>query len=191
MTRVLVFPEGENSSPVIAVDWENIQRSEAAYQTDLTFTHPLMIRKIKIDMKGPIHEYFGISRLSLVGAGETVNMIVSGMTSVDEMCLQVAAGKKVEGNRVELDSCVKSMAAGDGRELFKYTHTNQLEVLLSDPPLCVAVASGKVIAGEKLVIQDCIAALREQDGRSTFKPTSNSQIRLVAGNGRQEFFFTH
>jgi len=57
-----------------------------------------------------------------VDESKTTFMIMSGITSGSEMCLVAEGGATgVDGTSVMLEPCLESIAAGDGRELWKFS----------------------------------------------------------------------
>lgn len=108
--------------------------------------------------------YFGINDASLL-VEPYAFMLVSGMAaSSGESCL-VAQGKALA-----TQSCLSSIAAGDGREVFKLESDGSLAHLPSKQ--CVAAVGGA------LALQSCAAAARANDGRSAWSIAASGEIQL-------------
>ena len=104
-------------------------------------------------------------------------MVISGMSSPEELCLTVENGMvDVEGAEVTLMPCVSGIAAGDGRELFTLQPNGQLLSALGN--LCVGLAENDVSDGWRLVLLKCDFAAKAGDGRSTFEQLGNGQMKL-------------
>jgi hypothetical protein len=80
------------------------------------------------------------------------------------------------GAVVAVVNCLKSVAAGDGGDVFKFNAESQL-VYLHDGR-CVVLANGDAAAGGSFVLQDCGDAAITNDGRSSFELTAGGQLKL-------------
>jgi len=84
-------------------------------------------------------------------------MVISGITSGSEMCLVDA-----DGASVMLEPCVEAIAAGDGRELFKFSQGGAIETVEGNK--CLKVDKGAV-------------SLTSCSHASAFEITSSGQIK--------------
>ena len=64
----------------------------------------------------------GVYTVASVDESKATFMIMAGITSGSEMCLVAEGGATgVDGASVMLEPCLESLAAGDGRELWKFS----------------------------------------------------------------------
>jgi len=78
-----------------------------------------------------------------VDESKTTFMIMSGITSGSEMCLVVEGGATgVDGASVMLEPCLESIAAGDGRELWKFSSGGAIQS--SEGNKCLKVTQDSV-----------------------------------------------
>lgn len=96
-----------------------LQRSHsysAAYNEVFKLDSPVEAKFIRLTLRGSINEYFGIREIHIVGAGNPLFVIKSGISSpAGEMCLQLEEGRKENNTAVILDLCTHAIAAADGR----------------------------------------------------------------------------
>lgn len=96
--------------------------------------------------------------------GSPAFALVAGITAAEEQCLSVAGGAvHTAGAEVTLESCLSSIAAGDGRELWQFRDNGELENVVGKK--CIEVAGAKVLLGE------C-------GHGSSFDVTESGQLRL-------------
>ncbi|CRH01558.1 LCCL domain-containing protein, putative [Plasmodium relictum] len=177
LVKISVSPDGENFKTVIP--YKRISGNEASFEEIYFFKKLEEAISIKIGLKNPIHKYFGIREVKIIGGGNPYFLLLSGVTSEHEMCLQVEEGLiNIDNTSVILDSCVNALSSGDGRELWKTNSNNQIISAFSDPPKCLAVINLDNLENNKIVLYDCLRALEDGDGKSNWIFESNSQIRL-------------
>ncbi|CAD2110869.1 LCCL domain-containing protein [Plasmodium vinckei] len=177
LVSIFVSSDGEHYKNVIP--YKKISSTESSFDEIYFFKKLEEVTSIKIGLKNAIHKYFGIREVKIIGGGNPYFLLLSGITSEQEMCLQVEEGLINNDNTsVILDSCINALASGDGRELWKTNSNNQIISALSDPPKCLAVINLDNLENNKLVLYDCLRALEDGDGKSNWIFESNSQIRL-------------
>ncbi|KAI4836902.1 LCCL domain-containing protein [Plasmodium brasilianum] len=177
LVSLSVSADGENYKNVIP--YRRISGNEASFDEIYFFKKLEEATSIKIGLKNAIHKYFGIREVKIIGGGNPHFLLLSGITSEHEMCLQVEEGLINNDNTsVILDSCINALAAGDGRELWKTNSNNQIISAFSDPPKCLSVINLDNLETNKIVLYDCLRALEDGDGKSNWIFESNSQIRL-------------
>ena len=76
-----------------------------------------------------------------------------------------------QGTRAATQSCLSSIAAGDGREVFQFESDGLLVHLPSKH--CLVAAAGAV------ALQSCASAVRANDGRSFWSVSSTGEIQLA------------
>ena len=81
-----------------------------------------------------------------------------------------------EGAAVVLEECVRSVAAGDGRELWKLQPNGQLVNIVGGK--CAGLVDNDVASGH-VALMDCDAALKSNDGRSQFEMLGRGQLKLA------------
>lgn len=105
-----------------------------------------------------------------------VFMVIAGMSSSQELCLSVENGRvDVEGADIILEPCVAAIAAGDGREQWKYQNGQLLNVAGGK---CAGLEENSVIGGGHVVLLDCDDAAGQKDGRSAWELQGNGQMKL-------------
>ncbi|CRG94563.1 LCCL domain-containing protein, putative [Plasmodium gallinaceum] len=177
LVKISVSADGENFKTVIP--YKRISGNEASFEEIYFFKKLEEVISIKIGLKNPIHKYFGIREVKIIGGGNPYFLLLSGITSENEMCLQVEEGLINNDNTsVILDSCINALSSGDGRELWKTNSNNQIISAFSDPPKCLSVINLDNLENNKIVLYDCLRALEDGDGKSNWIFESNSQIRL-------------
>jgi len=93
-------------------------------------------------------------------------MMVSGVSSSEEMCLAAADGSvDTEGADVVLEPCAAAVAAGDGRELWQRLPNGQIANSLGNK--CIGAPQGDVV-----VLTAC-------DGGSVWEAQGNGQLKLA------------
>ncbi|CAG9474050.1 unnamed protein product [Plasmodium vivax] len=177
LVSISVSSDGENYKNVIP--YRRISGNEASFDEIYFFKKLEEVVSVKIGLKNAIHKYFGIREVKIIGGGNPYFLLLSGITSDNEMCLQVEEGLVNNDNTsVILDSCINALASGDGRELWKTNSNNQIISAFSDPPKCLSVINLDDLEKNKIVLYDCLRALEDGDGKSNWIFESNSQIRL-------------
>jgi len=105
-----------------------------------------------------------------VAADSPSFMLVSGISSSEEMCVVVDSGNvDSEGADVVLESCAMAIAAGDGRDLWQRLPDGQIS----------NVAGGRCVgtSGDTVVLMAC-------DGGSTWETTASGQLKLGRDKGQ-------
>merc|ERR1719330_2290865 len=74
------------------------------------------VKSLIVLMKAPMPwGYFGLNDVSLVATGDESFMVVNGATSSSgEQCLIAS------GSDLSVEACLDAIAAGDGRDVFKF-----------------------------------------------------------------------
>ncbi|KAJ1610110.1 CpCCP2 [Cryptosporidium canis] len=161
-----------------AVDWTTNRLSSKEFEQKLYFKEkPIRIRRVRIGMRNPVHNFFGINFTGLLVVGAPVVQLTSGITSMtEEFCWQIENGDiYTKGAELVLGSCIEAVASGDSREIFEFNSKGQLFNPLSK--LCVQLKDN-IVGGEALVLDDCRKA---SDGSGLFELMPNNQLRLARG----------
>ncbi|KAK2196587.1 bifunctional Ricin B [Babesia duncani] len=108
---------------------------------------------LRLTLRGATSEYFGIRYVHIVGGGDPLFIIKSGISSTKgEMCLQLENGKTDSMTRVILDTCSHAIAAADGRELWRQDHRQRIFSAISYPPMYLTSVEpskqGYLVVGE-------------------------------------------
>ena len=116
-------------------------------------------------------------------AGEAA-MVVSGVTSKDEVCLVAENGSSDQrGALLTAEVCEEAISAGDGRELFVMTESGQLKSAVGG--LCAILAGNSAAGGGEIELDDCEAvrhgSLRLR-GNYSFRARSGTASRLLKSN---------
>lgn len=113
-----------------------------------------------------------------------VNMI-SGITAEEEYCLSVQGGIGVDGAALVLESCAKTVAFGDGRDMFSLQPSGQL---LNVPGgKCASVGESEIKEGAFVSLADCESASRweiQSNGQLKLKSTADyclTQVGVAPG----------
>ena len=165
--KVLVSSDGGNFEE--AACWRMSSRSEVSYEETVLFNDVQSVKALTVVMKAPMPwGYFGLNDASLLTEGDEAFMIVSGAAPHSgEQCLAVS------GRGLSAQACLDAVAAGDGRDVFKFQGDQLFHVASG---MCVALAHGD---GNQVGLQDCAAAARAQDGRASWELTSDAQLKLA------------
>merc|ERR1719263_1568786 len=108
-------------------------------------------------------------------------MIVSGVTSADEMCMVAENGSADQrGALLTAEACDQAIGAGDGRELFMLTESGQLKSAVGG--LCAILAGNSAAGGGEIELDDCEAAAETGDGRSFWALAPSGQLTLAGGS---------
>ena len=93
-------------------------------------------------------------------------MLVSGVTSGDEMCIVAEnGGSDQRGALLTAEACEEAVAAGDGRELFVMTESGQLKSAVGG--LCAILAGNSAAGGGTVELDDCEAVRPSRGGRGS------------------------
>ena len=164
--KVISSSDGGNFEE--AACWRATSRSEVSYTETVMFDSVRAVKALTVVMKAPMSwGYFGLNGVSLLSSGDESFMVVSGAaSSLGERCLTVAgAGLASEG-------CLDAIAAGDGRDVFKF-HGDQIVHTASN--MCIALKGG---SPGKVGLQDCAVATKTQDGRSSWELAADGQLKM-------------
>ena len=164
--KVLVSSDGGNFEEASA--WRSASRNEVAYTEMVMFDTPRAVKAVTVVMKAPLSwSYFGLNDVRLLSSADESFMIISGATSASgEQCVVAS------GSELLLEGCLDAIAAGDGRDVFKFQGGQLVHVASA---LCVSVASG---VGGHVGLHDCDLTAKALDGRSLWEVTPDSQLRM-------------
>ncbi|CEL91617.1 unnamed protein product [Vitrella brassicaformis CCMP3155] len=95
-----------------ALPMRTAPRTEESFDQDLLFDAPRRVKAMQVVMGRPVHDFYGINTLRLIGYGVPTVTLISGITSIgEEQCLQVEHGRvHTAGARVTLASCLEAAA---------------------------------------------------------------------------------
>ena len=160
--RVLTSPDGSNFEE--AACWRKTGKSDDSFVETLVFNRDYRAKLVTIAMRGAGRSgYMAIGDVVLESSSSEPTMIVSGVTSTDEMCLVAENGSADQrGSLVTVEACASAIASGDGRELFAMTESGQLK---SASGLCAILAGNSAAGGGEIELDDCEAAAETDDGR--------------------------
>ena len=82
----------------------------------------------------------------------------------------------LDGAAVVLEDCIRSVAAGDGRELWKLQPNGQLVNVVGGK--CAGLVDNDVVSGQ-IALMDCDTALKSNDGRSQFEMLGRGQLKFA------------
>ncbi|EDO08197.1 LCCL domain family protein [Babesia bovis T2Bo] len=148
--------------------------SKPSYKEVFKLDAPVEAKFVRLTLRGPINEYFGIREVHIVGAGNPLFVIKSGISSpLGEMCLQLEEGRRDNNTRVILDLCTYAIAAADGRDLWRHDSRQRLVSAVTKPPKCLTSVNPNKIG--PLVIADC---KDDGDDQCRWEFLGNGQISL-------------
>ena len=165
--QILVSSDGGNFEE--ASSWRAASRSEVSYRETIIFERTQKVKAVSIVMKSPMPwGYFGLNDVTLLSSGEEAFMIIAGERSANsEQCLTAS------GTEVLTKSCLDSVAAFDGREIFKFQDKRLLHVASG---LCVGAIGNEVY---EIELQDCNFASDGHGVRVSWELTANAQLKLA------------
>ncbi|GFE53259.1 F5 8 type C domain containing protein, putative [Babesia ovis] len=148
--------------------------NKPSYKEVFKLDAPVEAKFVRLTLRGPVNEYFGIREVHIVGAGDPLFVIKSGISSPSgEMCLQLEEGRRDNNTRVILDLCTHAIAAADGRDLWRHDSRQRLVSAVTNPPKCLTSVSPNKIGA--LVIADC---KDEGDEQCRWEFVGNGQVSL-------------
>lgn len=164
--QILVSSDGGNFEE--ASCWRATTRSEVAYRETIMFERPQKVKAVSIVMKSPMPwGYFGLNDVALLTSGDESFMIVIGEGSAQgERCLTGV------GSNIVVDSCLKSLASLDSREVFRFRNQRLVHVASG---LCVAAAGDESYA---VALRDCEKTSDAHLIRSVWQLTASAQLKL-------------
>ncbi|GFE54685.1 LCCL domain-containing, putative [Babesia ovis] len=124
---------------------------------------------VRVAMKGQVNAYFGIEYVQFHGEPNPVFSIQAGITSIDDLCLQVD-----ETGEVVLESCVAAIAGFKFNDIWGYNEKRQLYNPATK--LCMTLENNVETEGGRIVMMDCNQ--QEGGGVSSWDLLPNNQIKL-------------
>jgi len=167
--KVLTSSDGGNFEE--ATFWRAPKRTQVSYEDIVMFEAAQNVKALTIVMRSSMPwGYFGLNDVSLIAEPGPM-MLVSGVSSgAGELCLVATA------TSVWSESCLRSIAAGAGEEVFLWNEASQ--IVSATTGQCVSLANGDTARGGKVVLQDCGEASEAGDGRSNFELTASGQLKF-------------
>lgn len=133
-----------------------------SYSEYVPFPTPIWGKRLRIQMKDPAFNFFGIYRVEAWIKEWTV-MLKTAAQSDNEGCLIMADGSGKDHRELQLMDCTEAIAAGDGREL--WTLHNNFQITSYVGGKCIEAAEGDVSDGARIQINDCWMSESAGDGR--------------------------
>jgi len=179
--RVLTSPDGSNFEE--AACWQPSGKHEDSFVQTIEFSRTFRAQVVAIAMRtSGTSGYFSISDVSLQTASDEPIMLISGITSDEEMCVVTENGNSAQaGALITLQSCNSAISAGDGRELWKMSESGQLVSVVGNK--CVVLGGNSAFGGGMVELSDCEAAAETGDGRSFWNLSPNAQLSMARGGG--------
>ena len=143
------------------------------------------VKALSIVMRDPMSwQYFGINDVTLI-VEPYAFMMVSGATGpTGERCLVA------HGAGLAMEPCLSAIAAGDGREIFRFNGEDQL--VNAETSKCMTLLNADTSMGGKLALETCTTATEANDGRSSWGLTTAGQLKLATiGNYCLDVSATH
>jgi len=152
--------------------WRWFYKSYAEY---IPFGSPVWAKRIRIQMRESVFNYFGIYRVEAWMKSWTV-MLKTAAQGDNDGCLISADGSGKDGREIQLMDCTEAIAAGDGREL--WTIQNNFEITSYVGEKCIEAAEGDTSDGARIQINDCWVSKSAGDGREKWVMDHNGLTRL-------------
>ncbi|UKK02511.2 hypothetical protein MACK_002604 [Theileria orientalis] len=142
-------------------------------EQELVFPKKIRAKYVQIRMKGQVNGYFGITFVQFIGEENPVFRIQSGITSVEDMCLQVDTT-----GEVVLESCITAISKFEFKDVWRYNNKRQVYNPISK--LCLTLENNIETEGGTLRMLPCKNEKGEDytDGRNSWTFTSNNQIKM-------------
>ena len=166
--KLLTSQDGGNFEE--AACWQKPSRPDASLVETVLFDTPQNAQALSVAMRDPMPwKYFGINDVTLIVEPYAFMLISGAKSSLGELCLVA------RGSGLGTEPCLKAVAAGDGREIFKFNGASQI---VNAGGKCMTLVNGDVSMGGKLALETCATAADADDGRSSWALTSTSQLKL-------------
>ena len=166
--KLLTSEDGGNFEE--AACWQKPSSPDASLVETILFDTPQKAKALSIAMRGPMPwKYFGINDVTLIVEPYSFMLISGAPSSLGELCLVS------RGSELGLEPCLKAIASGDGREVFKFNDVNQI---VDAGAKCITLTNGDVSMGGKLALEKCSTAAEADDGRSSWAMTDAGQLKL-------------
>lgn len=133
----------------------------------ISFKKKVEAQYVKVTMKGQINGYFGIEFVQFHGEPNPVFRIQSGITSIEDMCLQVD-----ESGEVVLESCISAIAGFKFNDIWRYNEKRQIYNPVS--MLCMTLQDDVDTEGGKIVMLPC----DKYTSGNSWDLLPNNQIKL-------------
>ena len=133
-----------------------------AYSEYIPFETPIWAKHIRIQMREPVFQYFGIYRVEAWIRQWTVMLKVAAESDTD-WCLVMSDGSGNDGRAVEAMECIEAIAIGDGREI--WTLQNNFQITSYVGGKCIELADGETNDDSRIQINDCWNSNGAGDGR--------------------------
>ncbi|AFZ81067.1 hypothetical protein BEWA_004750 [Theileria equi strain WA] len=140
---------------------------------EILFPRKVRTRSVQIKMKGQVNDYFGISFVQFIGEENPLFRIQSGITSIEDMCLQVD-----DTGEVVLDSCISAIANLTFGDVWRYNDKKQLYNPVTN--LCMTLENNIETDGGRIMMLPCTEKNGDDynDGRNSWVLLPNNQIKL-------------
>lgn len=135
----------------------------------ITFKRKVDAQFVKVTMKGQANGYFGIEFVQFQGEPNPVFRIQAGITSIDNMCLQVD-----DSGEVVLESCISAIASFRFNDLWRYNEKRQIYNPTTN--LCMTLENDVATDGGRIVMLPCDKDAGK--GINSWDVMPNNQIKL-------------
>ena len=153
-----------------AACWQKPSRPDVSIVETVMFDTPQKAQALTIAMRDPMPwKYFGINDVTLIVEPYAFMLVSGAKSSLGELCLVA------RGSGLGTEPCLKAVAAGDGREIFRFNDVGQI---VDAGAKCMTLVDGDASMGGKLALETCATAADADDGRSSWALTSSSQLKL-------------
>ena len=139
--------------------WRWFYKSYAEY---VPFSTPIWARRIRIQMRESVFNYFAIYKVEAWIKQWTV-MLKTAANGDNDGCLVTADGSGKDGREIQLMDCTEAIATGDGRELWIIQNNFQITSYVGEK--CMESAQGDTSDGARVQINDCWISNGAGDGR--------------------------
>ena len=153
--------------------WRWFYKSYAEY---IPFGSPVWAKRLRIQMRESVFNYFGIYRVEAWMKSWTVMLKTAAQGDNEEGCIISADGSGKDGRELQLMDCTEAIAAGDGREL--WTIQNSFEITSYVGGKCIEAAEGDTSDGARVQINDCWVSKSAGDGREKWVMDHSGLTRL-------------
>lgn len=153
-----------------------------SFDEKITFDIPIFAKYLKISMRMPFNQYYGIYKLSMFTKTNSLIMLkaISALSKEknedSNLCLSPLNGKETESTPIIAANCLNVIAFGDNRNIFELTSSGLLRT--SSGSMCITIKS-ESLNRHDIVLSSCAKSESFGDDRAKWSLTYNGYLRSM------------